>query len=181
MWRDVNSGPPHEGQMFFTPVHHLISTPWLPTRSCSGSGTGPTSRGEDSSSVDISVSGLMCVCVWGEVDEVVFGRWDDMWLCLSRAETQSDIISPAPGQLMWYLLSPWPPNPVSSGRSHLQCKTISAYLKRQFLQSIDYKLHLENGIILTKGYSLSSRGPEGDPSFFNNLYVWLFGQSALHL
>lgn len=126
---------------------------------------GLASRGAVSSKVEVYV----CAC--GEVDEGVFRRWDDMWLCLSRAETQSDIISPAPGQLMWYLLSPWPPNPVSSGRSHLQCKTISAYLKRQFLQSIDYKLLLENGIILTKGYSLSSRGPEGNPSFFNNLYV----------
>lgn len=68
---------------------------------------------------------VSCECVWvcscAELDGAVFGRWDDMWLCLSRAETQSDIISPAPGQLMWYLLSPWPPNPVSSGRSHLQC------------------------------------------------------------
>ncbi len=113
----------------------------------------------------------VCVCVRSKVCEVAFGRWDDMWLCLSRAETRSDIISPARGQLMWYLLSPWPPNPVSSGRSHLQCKTISADLKRHFLQSIDHKLHLENGIILTKGYSLSSRGPEANPSFFNNLYV----------
>lgn len=111
----------------------------------------------------------MCACA--EVDQVGFGRWDDMWLCLFRAETQSDIICPAPEQLMWYLLSPWPPNPVSSNRSHLQCKTISADLKGQFLQSIDYKLHLENGIILTKGYSLSSPSPEGNPSFFNNLYV----------
>lgn len=111
------------------------------------------------------------LCACAEVDQVVFGRWDDMWLCLLEAETQSDIISPAPKQLMWYLLSPWPPNPVSSDRSHLQCKTISADLKGQFLQSIDYKLHLENSIILTKGYSLSSQGAEGNPSFFNNLYV----------
>lgn len=132
---------------------------------------GLASRGAVLSKVEEWWGVCMCVCACGEVDEGVFRRWDDMWLCLSRAETHSDIISPAPGQLMWYLLSPWPPNPVSSGRSHLQCKTISAYLKRQFLQSIDYKLLLENGIILTKGYSLSSWGPEGNPSFFNNLYV----------
>lgn len=35
-----------------------------------------------------------------EEEEVVFGRWDDMWLCLSRAEARSDIICAAPGQLM---------------------------------------------------------------------------------
>lgn len=86
-----------------------------------------------------------------------------IWLC--------DIISPPPSQLMEYLLSPRPLNPVSSGRSNLQCKTISAHEKRQFLQSIDHKLLLENGIIFTKGYSLSSQGPEGNPSFFNNMYV----------
>lgn len=42
----------------------------------------------------------MFVCPFGDVAEGVFSRWDDMWLCLSRAETQPDIISPAPGQLM---------------------------------------------------------------------------------
>lgn len=81
-------------------------------------------------------------------------------------KSRHDTISPPPSQLMGYLLPPRPPNPVSSGRSHLQCKTISAHVKRQFLQSIDHKLLLENGIILTKGYSLSSRGPGGNPLLF---------------
>lgn len=90
-----------------------------------------------------------------------------IWVCPIRYHLNP----PPPSQLIAYLLLPRPPNPVSSGRSHLQCKTISAHEKRQFLQSIDHKLLLENGIIFTKGYSLSSQGPEGNPSFFNNMYV----------
>lgn len=93
-----------------------------------------------------------------------------IWVC-PHPKRGSDIISPPTGQLMGYLPLPQPPNPVSSCRSHLQCKTISAHVKRQLLPSGDHKLLLENGIILTRGYSLSSQGPEGDPSLFNNMYV----------
>lgn len=119
-------------------------------------------------SVSHSSSILIVTClstiVLLQVDEVEFPA---IWVCPMRYH----LSTPTPSQLMAYLLSPRPPNPVSSSRSHLQCKTISAHEKRQFLQSIDHKLLLENGIIFTKGYSLSSQGPEGNPSFFNNMYV----------
>lgn len=117
-----------------------------------------------SHSSSILIVTCLSTIVLQQADEVEFTA---IWVCPMRYH-----LSTLPSsQLMAYLLSPRPPNPVSSGRSHLQCKTISAHEKRQFLQSIDHKLLLENGIIFTKGYSLSSQGPEGNPSFFNNMYV----------
>ena len=99
---------------------------------------------------------------------------NESWATLNLTDT----IMCGRGPLMRYLPLRWPRDPVST--SHLQCGTISARLKRHCLESIDYKLLLENGRDLNKGHVPPPPPPpppphhkvfRWPPAFFNNLYV----------